>query len=88
MDAEKFDNIILAPRGETDAEFKYRVSEMYRKIDKCKMFAQHPFEEARILGDGVSLQIVGVNFANQTVILRDFYEYDVDELELVIEIEQ
>lgn len=60
-----------------------------RRVDKCKMFAQHPFEQAALIDDpeGWSSQIVGVNFASQTVMLRDFNEYDVDELRLIIEIE-
>tara|TARA_R110000823_G_scaffold290446_1_gene408741 strand:- start:758 stop:1030 length:273 start_codon:yes stop_codon:yes gene_type:complete len=45
-----------------------------------KFLAQYPFEEIDFGGDIGCTQIIGVNYASQEILLRDFCEYTVAEI--------
>ena len=54
--------------------------ENQRRINKCILYAQFPFCEMRSLEYNDQSQMLMVNFASQEVTLRDFVEYDIDDL--------
>ena len=51
-----------------------------QETDILKFLASHPFQYIDFGGDVWESQIIGVNYAHQNVMLRDFCEYTIDEI--------
>lgn len=54
--------------------------ENQRRINKCIQYSRFPFCEMRSIQYGYQSQMVKVCFASQEITLRDFVEYDIDDL--------
>ena len=54
--------------------------ENQRRINKCIQYSKYPFCEMRSIQYGYQSQMVKVCFASQEITLRDFCEYDIDDL--------
>lgn len=51
------------------------------KTEILKFIAQHPFEELLFIDNENDVsQIIGVNYTSQSVLMRDFVEYSVEEI--------